>query len=229
MNEKEFLTPEKFNERQNLLTPRARILYSDVRSLSQKHGYCLARTEFLMKRYDVSRSTLWRAVDELIKKRFVSKGVADTEYGPRRVLIPLVLPYTIAKNSCTENGTEKRQCTENGTEIFSVHCTENGAESIVFQTEYLGQKSDVKKDLKYKNVSKVKQNCFKNETPNVSNMKQKCFKNETHSIDIVKNGVKTESLARTSARAMRATIFDESGESIVLPNPYKEKEDGYRG
>lgn len=49
----------------------ARILYAEITSLSNKEGYCYATNSYFEKLYNVSKSTIIRALSSLLKRGYI--------------------------------------------------------------------------------------------------------------------------------------------------------------
>ncbi|MCG8474185.1 MAG: helix-turn-helix domain-containing protein [Cytophagales bacterium] len=70
-NEHDFIIIHNFVKRDRALSDKAKLLYGDLYSLSQKKGYCFASNQYLANQYGSSTRTITRALQELKKNNYI--------------------------------------------------------------------------------------------------------------------------------------------------------------
>lgn len=72
------------------LSPRAKLLYGYIVSLTQQNGYCFATNAFFMKKLSVCERTVTRTITELKKLNLISSKWGQHKNGRRGRLIFLI-------------------------------------------------------------------------------------------------------------------------------------------
>ena len=89
------------------LSPRAKLLYGYIVSLSQKNGYCYATNAFFISKLKVSERTVTRTLTELRKAKLISSTWGTRKNGSRGRLIFLITNSpnlsTIPRQDCPPN------------------------------------------------------------------------------------------------------------------------------
>lgn len=93
-------------ERPNL-SPRAKLLYGYIVSLSQQNGYCFATNAFFMKKLSVCERTVTRTITELKKFNLISCKWGQSKNGRLGRLIFLI------SNSPNLSTTPSQNCLPN--------------------------------------------------------------------------------------------------------------------
>ena len=240
---------EEFVEILKKLPIRARTLYIDVVRLCKNgNGYCHATDSYFCRYYGISRQTLWRSLKILCDAGLLEKGcVKNTDNHVVRTLTPV---YTLSSRQEDGDLYERidisayERCEHTSTVNDRTNERKNisSYENVNLPTEKNTQSAEIKRDEKSRsdvsklqrcspaNVSKLQQRRFKIATNNVSKLRQQRFKIATH--NNIKDNMKDNIQDNKSVRGRTMTcvdLLDEQGNSIVLPNPYNEKEDGYHG
>ena len=75
------------------LSPRAKLLYGFIVSLSQQNGYCYATNKHFATKFGVCRKTITRSLKELSRAHYIStKMVVDASGNRLRYIYPLICP-----------------------------------------------------------------------------------------------------------------------------------------
>lgn len=75
------------------VSPRAKLLYGYIVSLSRQKGYCFATNKYLAMQFGVCRKTITRDLKELSRAKYVETRVGLAENGNRlRYIVPLLCP-----------------------------------------------------------------------------------------------------------------------------------------
>lgn len=94
----------------NELTPIAKLLFSEILSLSIKNGYCYATNNYLAELYGINLTTVRRAIALLVKKNYITSQV---QYKDKKIvgrhlkvseLVWAKMPIGIGKNAPTSMG-----------------------------------------------------------------------------------------------------------------------------
>lgn len=74
------------------LTPNAKLLYGEITALCNEKGYCWATNEYFSKLYGVSKTSISKWINSLIKKKYISsefiykEGTKEIEYRYLRIV-----------------------------------------------------------------------------------------------------------------------------------------------
>lgn len=66
------------------LRPNAKLLYAELTSLSNKHGYCWATNEYFAELFGLSAATVSRLISQLAAKGYIRCEMAATDKGSER-------------------------------------------------------------------------------------------------------------------------------------------------
>ena len=98
------------------LSPRAKLLYGFIVSLTQQNGYCFATNAFFMKKLSVCERTVTRTITELKKFNLIACKWGQSKNGRRGRLIFLIYNSpnlsTTPSQNCLPN-TDKPVCHNN--------------------------------------------------------------------------------------------------------------------
>ena len=73
------------------LSLAARVLYGEIKALSDQRGYCWASNQFFADLYGVKKKAVSRLISELVKQGFIQVHI-DPSQGNRRLIYPQDYP-----------------------------------------------------------------------------------------------------------------------------------------